>query len=261
MNGTIYDSLLQAKKTGEKKMVVLIDPDKVRLGNMEKVMELAVDAGVDYFFIGGSLVVNNMLDECLKSIKAYCNIPMILFPGNSFQLSYRADGILFLSLISGRNAELLIGKHVITAPYLRLSPLEIISTGYMLIDGGISTTVTYMSNTTPIPREKDDIAACTALAGEMLGLKMVFMDAGSGARVPVSESMIEAVSGTIQIPLIVGGGIRTPEKALANVQAGADVIVVGNAIEKDPGLIKELAQAVHSVNPPVPSNSIQQVNP
>ncbi len=261
MNGTIYDSLLQAKKTGEKKMVVLIDPDKVRLGNMEKVMELAVDAGVDYFFIGGSLVVNNMLDECLKSIKAYCNIPMIIFPGNSFQLSYRADGILFLSLISGRNAELLIGKHVITAPYLRLSPLEIISTGYMLIDGGISTTVTYMSNTTPIPREKDDIAACTALAGEMLGLKMVFMDAGSGARVPVSESMIEAVSGTIQIPLIVGGGIRTPEKALANVQAGADVIVVGNAIEKDPGLIKELAQAVHSVNPPVPSNSIQQVNP
>ncbi|MEM0992351.1 MAG: geranylgeranylglyceryl/heptaprenylglyceryl phosphate synthase [Bacteroidota bacterium] len=244
----LYESLSEAKQRGQKKFVVLIDPDKVRLGNMDKVLALAVEAEVDYFFIGGSLVVNNMLDQCILDIKAACNIPMILFPGNSFQLSYRADGVLFLSLISGRNAELLIGNHVLAAPYLKLSPLEILPTGYMLIDGGKPTTVSYISNTTPIPYAKDDIALCTAVAGEMLGLKLMFMDAGSGAHTPVSSSMIEAVSSAIQIPLIVGGGIRTPEKALENVQAGADVIVVGNAIEKDPLLIKEMAAAVHAMN-------------
>ena len=181
----------------------------------------------------------------LANIKKVTDIPMILFPGNSFQLSYKADGLLFLSLISGRNAELLIGKHVITAPFLKISPLEIMSTGYMLIDGGISTTVQYMSNTTPIPSDKDDIALSTAMAGEMLGLKMIYMDAGSGAKTPITPSMINAVSTAIDIPLIVGGGIRTPEKVYENVKAGADAIVVGNAIEKDPQLIIDMAAAVH----------------
>ncbi len=245
MTHTIYDSLLLAKRKGEKKFAVLIDPDKVRLGQMERVIELSVKAGVDYFFIGGSLVVNNMLDHCLESIRKACDIPMILFPGNSFQLSYRADAILFLSLISGRNAELLIGKHVITAPYLKMSPLEVLPTGYMLVDGGVPTTVSYMSNTQPIPASKDDVALCTALAGQMLGLRLMYLDAGSGAKVPVSESMIEAVSEAIQVPLIVGGGIRTPEKVAANIEAGADVIVVGNAIEKEPDLILEMAAATH----------------
>jgi len=156
--------------------------------------------------------------------------------------------MLYLSLISGRNPELLIGKHVETAPFLHASPLEIISTGYMLIDGGVPTSVSYISNTYPIPSSKDDIAVCTALAGELLGMKLVFMDAGSGAKIPVSESMIKAVSDKLSIPVIVGGGISTPEKALANVKAGADIIVVGNAIEKDPGLVTELAAAIHSVN-------------
>jgi putative glycerol-1-phosphate prenyltransferase len=244
----IYENLQEAKKNGEKKFVVLIDPDKVRLDNIQKVLELSVKAKVDYFFIGGSLIVNNMLDQCLESIREQCHIPMILFPGNSFQLSYRADAILFLSLISGRNAELLIGNHVIAAPYLKLSPLEVLSTGYMLVDGGRPTTVSYMSNTNPIPAAKDDIAVCTAMAGEMLGLKLMYMDAGSGAKNPISESMIESVSGAISCPLIVGGGIRTPEKALANIKAGADVVVVGNAIEKDPNLVLEIADAVHSLN-------------
>ncbi len=248
MSPNIYTSLLEAKNRSEKKFVVLIDPDKVRLGNLDQILELAVQAKVDYFFIGGSLVVNNMLDQCLESIKKRCDIPLVLFPGNAFQLSYRADALLFLSLISGRNAELLIGKHVISAPYLKVSPLEIISTGYMLIDGGVPTTVSYISNTQPIPANKDDVAMCTALAGEMLGLKLMYMDAGSGARCPVSETMIEMVSSAIQIPLIVGGGICTPEKAEANARAGADVIVVGNAIEKDPQLITEMAEAVHHVN-------------
>ncbi len=247
MNLTLYKDIQEAKRKGEKKFVVLIDPDKVRLGKIDKVLQLAMDANVDYFFIGGSLIVNNMLDEVLINIKKKCNIPMILFPGNSMQLSYRADGLLFLSLISGRNAELLIGKHVITAPFLKMSPLEIMSTGYMLIDGGVPTTVQYMSNTTPIPAAKDDIAMTTAMAGELLGLKMIYMDAGSGAINPVPTSMIESVSGATDIPLIVGGGIRTPEKAEENARAGADLIVVGNAIEKDPELIMDMSAAIHSV--------------
>jgi len=248
MNQLLYDQILEAKNTGNKKFVVLIDPDKVRLGKIQKVLELSIEAGVDYFFIGGSLVVNDMLDYVLKSMKEICNIPMILFPGNSFQLSYKADAILFLSLISGRNADLLIGKHVITAPFLKLSPLEIISTGYMLIDGGVLTSVQYMSNTSPIPSNKDDIALCTAMAGELLGLKMIYMDAGSGAKNPITTSMINTVSGGINIPLIVGGGISSPEQAYQNAVAGADVIVVGNAIEKDPLLILEMSKAVHECN-------------
>lgn len=243
----ILTSLQQAKANGQKKFVVLIDPDKVRLGNMDRVLDLAVKARVDYFFIGGSLIVNNMLDQCLLAIKERCHIPMILFPGNSLQLSWKADAILFLSLISGRNADLLIGNHVIAAPYLKLSPLEILPTGYMLVDGGTPTSVLYMSNTRPIPTHKEDIAVCTAMAGEMLGLRLLYMDAGSGAQKPIPEDIIESVSGAISIPLIVGGGIRTPEKAAANVRAGADIIVVGNAIEKDPNLVMEMAVAVHGV--------------
>jgi phosphoglycerol geranylgeranyltransferase len=256
-NNGLYTQFLVAKQTGQKKFVVLIDPDKVRLGKISKVLETSVEAGVDFFFIGGSLVVNDMLDYVLKSMKEMCHIPMILFPGNSFQLSYKADGLLFLSLISGRNADLLIGKHVITAPFLKISPLEIISTGYMLIDGGVMTSVQYMSNTMPIPSTKDDIALCTAMAGELLGLKQIYMDAGSGAKNPISESMIQTVSSGINIPLIVGGGISTPEKAAANAKAGADVIVVGNAIEKDPGLIKELSIAVHEQSTPQKNNILQ----
>lgn len=246
MSGKLYTEIQEAKKAGQKKFAVLIDPDKLRLSKFDQVMKLAADAHVDYFYIGGSLVVNDMLDEVLKRIKEATDIPTILFPGNSFQLSYKADGLLFLSLISGRNADLLIGKHVVTAPFLKISPVEIISTGYMLVDGGISTTVQYMSNTTPIPRTKDDIAVCTAMAGELLGLKQIYMDAGSGAKMPITTEMISAVSMAVDIPLIIGGGISTPEKAAANVAAGADVIVVGNAIEKDPALITDISAAVHA---------------
>ncbi len=248
MQGKLHQSLQRAKDQGEKKFVVLIDPDKVKLGQMDQILELAAMAKVDYFFIGGSLIVNNMLDHCLQRIREVCNIPMILFPGNSFQLSYKADGILFLSLISGRNADLLIGNHVLAAPYLKMSPLEIMPTGYMLIDGGVETTVSYISNTRPVPSSKDDVALCTAIAGEMLGLKFIYMDAGSGAKNPISTSMIETVSSGLKVPLIIGGGIRTPEQAVEKAKAGADVIVVGNAIEKDPNLIIEMSNAIHSIN-------------
>lgn len=239
----LYPDLLSARQIGEKRLAILLDPEKTRLQKIGQVLDLAVESGVDYFFIGGSLVVNSMLDSLLSEFRAGCKIPLILFPGNSFQLSNRADGILFLSLISGRNPELLIGQHVAAAPYLKMSPLEIISTGYMLVDGGVQTSVQYMSNTYPIPADKDDIAVCTALAGEMLGLKTIYLEAGSGALNPVSENMIQAVRSVLSIPLIVGGGIRTAEKAAASFQAGADLIVVGNAIEHDPGLIRELAAA------------------
>ncbi len=249
MNRTsIYQDLLASRENKQKKFVVLIDPDKLRLNKLEEVIDLSAQFGVDYFFIGGSLVVNDMLDKVLSDIQKRCVIPMILFPGNSFQLSYKAHALLFLSLISGRNAELLIGKHVVSAPFLKISPLEVLPTGYILIDGGVPTTVSYMSNTQPIPANKEDIALCTAMAGEMLGLKLIFLDAGSGAKIPVSSGMIEMVSSGIQIPLIVGGGINTPEKAYDNVRAGADVIVVGNAIESHPHLIAEMSEAVHSFN-------------
>ena len=238
---SIYTDLVAAKAANQKKFIVLIDPDHIKLNNLDSIAQLASDAAIDAFFIGGSLIVNNQMDKAITQLKAICPKPVILFPGGSLQLSFRADAILLLSLISGRNPDLLIGKHVETATFLKMSPLEIISTGYMLIDGGVPTSVSYISNTYPIPRTKDDIAVCTAIAGEMLGLKLIFMDAGSGALQPISTDMITAVSANIDIPLIVGGGIRTPQKVADNYAAGANIVVVGNAIEKDPSLIKEMA--------------------
>lgn len=242
----IYTNLLDSRKKHQKKFAVLIDPDKTEKSAMKKLVASAVKAKVDYFFVGGSLVVNDGLDLTLKIIKEESKIPSILFPGSSLQINDKADAIFFLSLISGRNPELLIGQQVISAPILKKSKLEIIPTGYILVNGGVPTAVSYMSNTTPVPSDKNDIAVCTAMAGEMLGLKAIYMDAGSGAKNPISESMLQKVSCNIHIPLIVGGGIRTPEKALANCKAGADVIVVGNAIEKNGGLIGEISEAIHS---------------
>jgi putative glycerol-1-phosphate prenyltransferase len=203
---------------------------------------------VDYLFVGGSLVVSDHLDLVVQQIKAHCKIPIILFPGTPSQVSPFADALLYLSLISGRNPELLIGQHVVSAPSVRKSGLEIISTGYMVIDGGAPTTVSYISNALPIPADKNEIALCTAMAGEMLGMKLIYMDAGSGARRPISTEMIERVSLNIEIPLIIGGGIQNPEKVYLNAKAGADMIVVGNAIEKDVSLLSEMAGALHSVS-------------
>jgi phosphoglycerol geranylgeranyltransferase len=247
MNNGIYHSLTERKQQGKKSFAVLIDPDKVNDTSIEQLINLAVAAKVDYFLVGGSLVISNYLDECVQFIKRNCNIPVILFPGSPNQVSKYADALLYLSLISGRNADLLIGQHVISAPVVKQSGLEIMPTGYMVIDGGAPTTVSYISNATPLPADKNEIAMCTAMAGEMLGMKLIYMDAGSGAKRPITESMIQKVSSCIDVPLIIGGGITHPEKAYLNCKAGADVIVVGNAIEKDANLIKEMAAAVHSV--------------
>lgn len=247
MNVNIYQSLTGKKQKGKKSFAVLVDPDKVNTEVIDELIELSVSAKVDYFLVGGSLVISNHLDECVQHIKKNCNIPVILFPGSPTQVSKYADALLYLSLISGRNPELLIGQHVVSAPFVRQSGLEIMPTGYMVIDGGAPTTVSYISNASPIPADKNEIAMCTAMAGEMLGMKLIYMDAGSGAKRPIPESMIEKVAEHITIPLVIGGGIIEPEKAYRNCKAGADVIVVGNAIEKDASLIKEMADAVHSV--------------
>ena len=240
----IYKKITENKATEKKLFALLIDPDKIMMGKLTSTIEIAEKANVDFIFIGGSLVVTSKLDEIILHIKKETSIPLVIFPGNPSQVSRYADGLLYLSLISGRNPDLLIGQHVVSVPMVRESGLEVISTGYMLIDGGEPTSISYISNTTPIPSNKNEIAVCTALAGEMLGMKTIYMDAGSGAKTPITESMIKAVASQIKIPLIIGGGIREPEKAYLNCKAGADMIVVGNAIEKDNGLIIEMASAI-----------------
>jgi phosphoglycerol geranylgeranyltransferase len=247
MKISVYSSLAEKKKQGKKSFAVLIDPDKVNNAVIDELIALSLDAKVDYFLVGGSLMISDQLDHCVQYIKQNCAIPVILFPGSPLQICKYADALLYLSLISGRNPELLIGQHVVSAPIVKQSGLEIMPTGYIVVDGGAPTTVSYISNATPVPADKNEIAMCTAMAGEMLGMKLIYMDSGSGAKRPITESMIETVARHISVPLIIGGGIIHPEKAYLNCKAGADVIVVGNAIEKDASLIKEMSNAVHSV--------------
>ena len=245
----IYNFISEAVFASKKLFAVLVDPDKPTDSQIKQIAKTSGEVSVDFIFVGGSLLTNDRLDNCIRIINQNCQVPVVLFPGNTMQINARAHAILLLSLISGRNAEMLIGKHVIAAPYLKSSNLEVIPTGYMLIESGKPTTALYMSNSLPIPHDKDDIAVCTALAGEMLGLKLIYMDAGSGASYAVSPSMIKQVKNNIKVPLIIGGGIKSPEDALAACNAGADIIVVGNAIEKDESIIPSLAKAVHSVIP------------
>lgn len=248
MRNQVYQNILDKKTKQQKAFAVLIDPDKLDKVNLQKTIDLAVQFKIDFVFVGGSLVVTDTLDQVVAQIKKACSIPVVLFPGSPDQITPKADALLYLSLISGRNPELLIGQHVISAPFVRQSGLEIIPVGYMLIDGGSPTTVSYISNTNPIPANKNDIAACTAMAGEMLGLKVIYMDAGSGAKNAIPSNMIQQVAKHVKAPIIVGGGITTPEKAVENCKAGADIIVVGNAIEKDPLLIQMIADAIHGLN-------------
>lgn len=239
---SLYNSIAENKK----QFAVLVDPDNYNSKDLLDLVSLARKTMVSYFFVGGSLITEDNLDNCLKIIKENCDIPVIIFPGDSTQINNRADGILLLSLISGRNPDLLIGKHVIAAPYLKKSKLEILPTAYMLIDSGRPTTALYMSNSLPIPSDKDEIAMATAMAGEMLGLKILYMDGGSGAQNAIPVSMIEKVKKNTSIPLIVGGGIRTPEAAKERFEAGADIIVVGNAIEDKQSLLEQIAEVAYS---------------
>jgi phosphoglycerol geranylgeranyltransferase len=243
----IYDLISNKKGKKGKKFAVLIDPDKIDKKKLTNLVDLASKSCVDFFFVGGSLLTNDTLDLTIKIIKNNCQIPVILFPGNTMQINKNADALFLLSLISGRNPEMLIGKHVIAAPYLKASKLEIIPTGYMLIESGKPTAALYMSGSIPIPSDKFDIAVCTAMAGEMLGQKLIYMDAGSGAIISISEKMVAKVKENISIPLIVGGGIRTPAKAHDVCHAGADIVVVGNAIEENIRLVENISDAVHLI--------------
>lgn len=244
MTKKILSKLEDFKKQQKKSFALLIDPDNIDEVQCLELIHLAKQASVDFLFVGGSLITGNNLGMVVEIAKAHTEIPVILFPGSSLHIDSEADAILFLSLISGRNPDFLIGQHILAAPILKKSSLEILSTGYMLVDTGRQTTVSFISNTTPIPYDKPTVAACIAMAGEMLGLKLIYMDGGSGAEKPISPQMIQAVSKSIEVPLIVGGGINSSEKALSALRAGADVIVVGNAIEKDFLLVEKIAKTV-----------------
>ncbi len=244
--GTVLKHIEEAKVRGNKLLAVLIDPD---FGQDEALLEQTVQnacmAKADLIFVGGSLLTSASFDSCVGLVKRWSDRPVVLFPGSPAQLSGHADAVLFLSLISGRNPELLIGHHVTAAPTVRALGIEAIPTGYMLVDGGKPTTVSYVSQTLPIPHDKPGIAAATAVAGELLGLRTMYMDTGSGAQRTVSAAMIAAVRKSVELPIIVGGGIRDAKTARTLCEAGADVIVVGTALEQDPETVFALSEAVH----------------
>ncbi|OIO99446.1 MAG: geranylgeranylglyceryl/heptaprenylglyceryl phosphate synthase [Bacteroidetes bacterium CG2_30_33_31] len=238
----IYKKILQ--ESGRKKLALLIDPDKCNRKSIKKRLEIANNCKVDFIFVGGSLLNYDLMDKCIVAIKSLTKIPIIIFPGNGMHISPKADAILFLSLISGRNADLLIGNHVHSAPIIKKFNLEAIPTGYMIMESGHITTAQYVSNSIPLPRSKPDVAVSTAIAGEMLGLKAIYIDAGSGAENPVPSEIITAVKKNINIPLIIGGGIRTPEAAKTATAAGADIIVIGNAAEENPELLTLIKNSI-----------------
>ncbi len=238
----IYQDIITKQAGGKKSLAILIDPDKVSLNETSKITDYANQANVDFIMIGGSLM-NDFIESTIEVVKQQTNIPVIIFPGSILQISGKADAILLLSLISGRNSEYLIGNHVYAAPILRKSGIEVISTGYILIGNDSSTSVAYMSGTCPIPEDKTDIIIATAIAGEMLGHKMIYLEAGSGSGRVVNEQVIREVKDNIQVPLITGGGIKTGKQAKNVFDAGADMIVIGNAIEQDPEIILSACEA------------------
>lgn len=239
MKRKIYKETLEKKSRGYKSLALLIDPDHFNISIAKKLTTIASEGQIDYFLVGGSLVSNFIFKEVIRSVRECCDIPVVIFPGHSMHVEKDADAILFLSLISGRNPDFLIGQHVVAAPLIRSYGLETISTGYILIDGGKPTTAAYMSGSQPIPSDKPEIARCTAMAGEMLGMGMIYLDAGSGAQTPVSKEMISEVAGAIDVPLIVGGGVNTLSKIDNAVRAGADIVVIGNGVEKSLDLAAE----------------------
>jgi phosphoglycerol geranylgeranyltransferase len=244
--GAVLEHILAAQRSGKRQLAVLIDPDFGQdEARLERTVQHACMGKADLLFVGGSLLTSASFDRCVRRVKEIADRPVVLFPGSPAQLSKHADAVLFLSLISGRNPELLIGHHVTAAPAVRALGIEAIPTGYMLVDGGRPTTVSYVSQTIPLPHDKPGIAACTALAGELLGLRAIYMDTGSGAQRTVSGKMISAVRATVSCPIIVGGGIRDAATASELCDAGADVLVVGTAFEQDPELIYAMSEAVH----------------
>ncbi|MBX2973275.1 MAG: geranylgeranylglyceryl/heptaprenylglyceryl phosphate synthase [Flavobacteriales bacterium] len=244
--GRVLHTLETARREGRKLLAVLIDPDFGQdRERLDRTVQNACMAKADLIFVGGSLLTSAAFDRCVQRVKELSDRPVVLFPGSPSQLSAHADAVLFLSLISGRNPELLIGHHVTAAPTVKALGMEAVPTGYMLVDGGRPTTVSYVSQTLPIPHDKPGIAAATALAGSYLGLRTIYMDTGSGALRTVSPEMVAAVRTHVELPIIVGGGIRDAQAARMLCEAGADVLVVGTAFEEDPERIFAMSEAVH----------------
>ena len=234
----LYNNIISRKGN---KLAVLIDPDKTKGNDLHAVCKLAEENSIDLILVGGSILWQS-IEETVAEIKKVCTLPVILFPGHSIQVCKNADGILFMSLISGRNPDFLIGQQVISAPIVKQSSLEVIPTGYMLFDTGKQTSVEYMSNTKPLPSNKPDIAVATALAGEMLGMKMLYLEGGSGAQLALDSTMIEAIRKNVSIPLMVGGGIRSVDEMKRAFTSGADIVVLGTIIEEQPEMIIEFGK-------------------
>jgi phosphoglycerol geranylgeranyltransferase len=246
---TIYEYLLQVRERRGAGLMVLLDPDRHDIKVMERRAIEAQKAGCDALLIGSSLLTTSNFDAVVQKMKRASDVPVILFPGGVQQISAHADAILFLSLLSGRNPQYLIGDHVQAAPIIQKLGLEPIPTGYILIESGTVSTVQYISQTNPIPRDKLDIVTAHALAGQYLGMKLMYLEGGSGAKFSVPEKVIKAVRDVVGLPIIVGGGIRLPEEARKKIKAGADWVVIGNILEKQPSgsnLMQEIASAVHS---------------
>lgn len=249
MNHNIYSDLLKKKEVNHKSVAFLIDPDGYgESRKIEYIIQEADKARVDFFLVGGSLLMDPDVSPVIKNIRKFTNRPVVSFPGSNLHLNFDADAILLLCLISGRNPEFLIGQHVPVAASIRKSGIETISTGYILIDGGRPTSVSYMSFTPPIPNDKPDLITSTAIAGELLGLKLIYLEAGSGCEFPVPENIIKQVRRSIDIPLIVGGGIRTTDQVVKAMKAGADLIVVGNHIEEHPDFLMEITSIKEEYN-------------
>ncbi|MCY1481386.1 geranylgeranylglyceryl phosphate synthase-like protein [compost metagenome] len=229
----IYNEILQSKIQGKKLLAILLDPDKVALDSLENIIPKINHSPATHIFIGGSLVLTNTIDAIIRELKQKTKLPIVLFPGNPSQISIEAHGILFLTLLSGRNPDFLIEHQVKAAPILKKSNLEIISTGYILIESGNQTAVASVSKTIPLPRHNTEIAVATSLAGEFLGNKLIYLEAGSGAELPVPLDTISLVSKNIKIPLIVGGGIKNMQGIKDAYTAGADLVVIGTAFEND----------------------------
>lgn len=248
-NSSVAEKISTFSRTGNKGLAWLIDPDDVKdITTFRQSLLQLCNASIDFIFVGGSLIQQNNLDELIDLIKKELpQIPVVIFPGNAIQFSELADAILFLSLISGRNADLLIGQHVTIAPLLAKSSLEILPTGYMLVDGGNHSSVQYISQTIPLPSDKPDLMLATALAGKFLGLQYFYMEAGSGAKYAVDTNLIKAFKKHIDAPLIVGGGLRDLDSVKAAYQAGADVAVIGNGAISNPELLVEIADFLASV--------------
>jgi phosphoglycerol geranylgeranyltransferase len=245
---TVFQKLLNIKAQKKAGYFVLIDPDKTPSEKLPAIIETGIEAEIDAFLLGGSLLLTPDFDSFIKKFKEYsADKPVILFPGSLSQISPHADAILFLSLLSGRSAQHIIGTQVLAAPIIHRLNLETISTAYLLIESGKSTAAQFMSGTIPLPRHKPEIAVAHALAAKYMGFQTLYLEGGSGADHSVPEDMIYAVSQSVDLPLIVGGGIRTPESAVKKVEAGANFIVTGNILEnnKDKGLLKSFVAAIH----------------